>query len=154
MTEKEKNREDIKNRIRELKVLNPLIEYANNRDDHKDPCFDNCRDNGFLNDLAVFISNREGSELSQWIQDNSDLSKKLNLERHYPEYSNYDRIGNLEAFREEKTLQLNSMSWFKRWRIKYSPSLWNSNWLTIIVAIISVLLSVLLQWLLTVVLER
>lgn len=95
-------------------------------------------------DSAVFISNREGSELSQWIQDNNDLSKKLNLERHYPKYPNSDRIGNLEAFREEKILQLKPMSRLKRWRIMYSPSLWNSNWLTIVVAIISSLFSLLL----------
>ena len=129
MIEKKENREDIKNRTRELKVLKVLIEYANNRDDQKDPCFDACRDNGFLSDVAVFISNREGSGLSQWIQNNNDLSKKLNLERHYPEYPNSDRISNLETFREEKTLQLKCMSRLKRWRIKYSPSLWNSNWL-------------------------
>ena len=137
MTEKKKDRDDIKNRIKELKVLKSLIEYASNRDDQKDFCFNACRENGFLNDVAVFISNREGSELSQWIQDNNDLSRKLNLENHYPKYPNYDRIDNLEAFREEKTLQLKSMSWIKRWRIKYSPTLWNQNWLAIVLFVIS-----------------
>ena len=121
-----------------------LIEYANNRDDQKDPCFDNSRDNGFLIDSAVFISNREGSELSQWIQDKNDLSKKLNFERHYPKYPNSDRIGNLEAFREEKILQLKPMSRLKRWRIKYSLSLWNPNWLAIVLTVISLLFSLLL----------
>ena len=144
MTEKKRNREDIRNRTRELKVLKVLIEYANNRDDQKDPCFDNSRDNGFLIDSAVFISNREGSELSQWIQDNHSMSERLKLERHYPEYPNYDRIGNLEAFREEKILQLKPMSRLKRWRIKYSLSHWNSNWFTLVVAIISSLVTFLL----------
>ena len=124
--------------------MNSLIEYASNRDDQKDPCFDASRDNGFLNDVAVFVSNREGSELSQWIQDNGDLSKKLNLERHYPKYPNSDRIGNLEAFQDEKILQLKPMSPLKRWRIKYSPSLWNSNWLTLVLFIISSLLAIVL----------
>lgn len=144
MTEKKRNREDIKNRTRELKVLKVLIEYSNNRDDQKDPCFDNTRDNGFLNDLAVFISNQEGSETSRWIQDNNDLSNKLNLERHYPKYPNSDRIGNLEAFRGEKILQLKPMSRLKRWRIKCSPSLWNSNWLAIVLTVISLLFALLL----------